>query len=306
MEILKEITPIKGIALALGFFDGIHIGHKKIFSALMDFAKKNHTKTGVITFSKNPNDYFSKNPTLSIQNLKNKEKILKSLGVDYLFELDFEKYKDMEASDYLKNVLVKNFEPSIIIVGYNHTFGKNKLGTAEYLKENQERYKYKCLIIPEYKYDNTLEVSSSFIRKNIITGNFELVYKLLDNRYFSVENVVVTGDKVARTFGYPTANLNWEDNIIKPFYGVYFGFSEVNGSMIPSLISWGNKPTLSNGKNEILEAYLYNYNGNLYGKKIKVHFAKKLRNEQKFSGIKALEAQIKRDYLDFEQWIKTL
>ena len=306
MEILKEIVPIKGIALALGFFDGIHIGHKKIFSALLDFAKKNNTKTGVITFSKNPNDYFSKNPTLSIQNLKNKERILENLGIDYLFELDFEKYKDMEACDYLKNILVKNFEPSIIIAGYNHTFGKNRFGRAKYLEENQEKYNYKCLIIPEYKYNNTLEVSSSFIRKNIILGNFELVYKLLDNRYFSVENVVIAGDKIAQTFGYPTANLNWENNLIKPFYGVYFGFGEVEGSIIPSLISWGNKPTLSSGKNEILEAHLYNYNDYLYGKKIKVYFAKKLRNEQKFSDINSLETQIKRDYLDFEQWIKTL
>ena len=303
MEIFHEINQNKKLAIALGYFDGIHIGHKKIISQLVQQAKLKGVKSAIITFDKNPADYFNNNPTPNIQTYKDRQIILTSLGVDYLYELDFEKYKDIDAHDYLHNILIKNFEPEIIIVGYNHTFGKNKSGNPSLLKEYATKYKYECIIVPEQKYKDKEEISSTHIRKRIKYGHLNAVKALL-GRYFSVRNSVIKGDRVARTLGYPTANIIWPDSMAKLPYGVYFGYVQAGIKMKQALISWGTKPTLSNGKNETLEAHLYNFDENLYGKIIKVIFVKKLRDEENFGNIRVLQTQLQKDYSAFEKWAK--
>ena len=185
MEVFQEINENKNIAIALGYFDGIHIGHKKIITTLVQQARLKKIKTAVVTFDKNPADYFNEEPTLNIQTFKDRQLILNSLGVDYLYELNFEKYKDLSATEYLRDVLVKNFEPKIIVVGYNHTFGKEKSGNVQLLKEYATNYNYKCIVIPEQKYKNKEEVSSTQIRKRIQYGHLNAIRALL-GRYFSV------------------------------------------------------------------------------------------------------------------------
>lgn len=303
MEVLHEINKNKKLVIALGYFDGIHIGHKKIISHLVQQAKLKGTKSAIITFDKNPADYFSKEATPNIQTYKDRQLILSSLGVDYLYELDFEKYKDIDAHDYLHNVLIENFEPEMIIVGYNHTFGKDKSGSPALLKEFASKYNYECVVIPEQKYQDKEEVSSTQIRKRIQYGHLNAVKALL-GRHFSVRNSVIKGNKVARTLGYPTANLVWPNSMAKLPYGVYFGYVQTGAKMKPALISWGTKPTLTNGKNEILEAHLYDFNEDLYGKIIKVIFVKKLRDEENFGNIRVLATQLQKDYSAFEKWAR--
>lgn len=303
MEVLREMTPNKNIAIALGYFDGIHIGHKKIITSLTQQARMLGIKSAVVTFDKNPADFFSEKQTLGIQTFKDREIILNSLGVDYLYELNFEQYKDMNAHDYIKNVIVKNLEPKLIIAGYNHTFGKDKTGNPALLKELASLYKYECIIVPEQKYKDTEEVSSTIIRKRIEYGHLNAVKALL-GRPFSIRNSVVKGEKVASKLGYPTANLVWPSSMAKLPYGVYHGYVQAGIKMRPALISWGTKPTLTNGKNEILEAHLYDFNENLYGKIIKVIFVKKIRDEQDFGNIRVLVTQLQKDYSNFEKWAK--
>ena len=303
MEVLHEININKGLVIALGYFDGIHIGHKKIISHIVQQARLKKTKCAIITFDKNPADYFSDEPTPNIQTYKDRQLILNSLGVDYLYELDFEKYKDLDAHEYLSNILIKNFEPQMIVVGYNHTFGKDKSGSPALLKEFATKYNYECVVIPEQKYQDKEEVSSTQIRKRIQYGHLNAVKALL-GRYFSVRNSVIKGDKIARTLGYPTANLIWPNSMVKLPYGVYFGFVQTGAKMHPALISWGTKPTLTTGKNEILEAHLYDFNEDLYGKIIKVIFAKKLRDEENFGNIRVLATQLQKDYSAFEKWAR--
>ncbi len=305
MEVLHEIKPNRKIAIALGYFDGIHIGHKKIISSLVQQARQLGTKSAIITFDKNPADYFSEEKTPCIQTFKDRQIILESLGVDYLYELDFEKYKDLSATEYLHKVIVQNFEPQLIVVGYNHTFGKDRGGSPALLKEFSSKYGYDCLIVPEQKYQDKEEVSSTIIRKRIQYGHLNAVKALL-GRSFSVRNSVVKGNKVARTLGYPTANLVWPTSMVKLPYGVYHGYVQIESKLRPALISWGTKPTLTNGKNEIIEAHLYDFNENLYGKIIKVIFAKKMRDEENFGHIKILATQLQKDYRAFEAWAKTV
>ena len=303
MEVLHEISPNKKLAIALGYFDGIHIGHKKIITQLTQQAKLKGIKSAIITFDKNPADYFNNEPTPNIQTYKDRQLILSSLGVDYLYELNFEKYKDLSAHDYLHNVLIKNFEPEMIIVGYNHTFGKDKSGSPALLKEFASKYNYECIVVPEQKYQDKEEVSSTQIRKRIQYGHLNAVKAFL-GRHFSVRNSVIKGNKIARTLGYPTANLVWPSSMAKLPYGVYFGFVQESAKMHPALISWGTKPTLTNGKNEILEAHLYDFNGDLYGKIIKVIFVKKLRDEENFGNIRVLATQLQKDYEAFKKWAR--
>lgn len=303
MEVLHEINENKKLVLALGYFDGIHIGHKKIITTLVQQAKLKGLKSAIITFDKNPADYFNNDPTPNIQTYKDRELILGSLGVDYLYELDFGKYKDLDAHEYLYNVLIKNFAPEMIIVGYNHTFGKDKGGGGALLKEFSSKYNYECLIIPEQKYQDKEEVSSTLIRKRIQYGHLNAVKALL-GRHFSVRNSVIKGDKIARTLGYPTANLVWPSSMVKLPYGVYFGYVQTGAKMNPALISWGTKPTLTTGKNEILEAHIYDFKEDLYGKIIKVIFIKKLRDEENFGNIRVLATQLQKDYSAFEKWAR--
>ena len=305
MEVFREIGVNKGLAIALGYFDGIHIGHKKIITLLTQQAKIKGIKSAIITFDKNPADYFNNKTTPNIQTFKDRELILSSLGVDYLYELNFENYKDLSAHEYLKDVLVKYFEPKMIFVGYNHTFGKERMGNPGFLKDYENQYNYECVIVPEQKYKGKEEVSSSAIRKRIQYGHLNAVRALL-GRYFSIRNSVIKGQKIARTLGYPTANLVWPDSMIKLPYGVYHGFVQVGSTMNPALISWGTKPTLTPGKNEILEAHIYDFDKNLYGKIIKVIFVKKIRDEQNFGNIRVLATQLQKDYSKFEKWARLM
>lgn len=303
MEIYRQLKENKEIVIALGFFDGMHQGHKKIIKTLVSKAKELGTKSAVITFDTNPSDCFSPVPTLNIQTFKDRELILQSLGVDYLYELDFVSIKEMSAEDYIKKVLVKYFKPKCIVVGYNHTFGKDKSGNAGLLQDESSKYGYEAVIVPEQKYDDKEEISSSIIRKRIQSGHLNAVKALL-GRYFSIRNSVVQGDKMARALGYPTANIVWPESMVKLPYGVYYGFCQSGSKLKPALISWGVKPTLTSGKEEALEAHMYDFDENLYGKIIKIVFVKKVRDEKNFGSIKALKEQLEKDYEDFEVWAK--
>lgn len=305
MEVFREITKNKGIALALGYFDGIHIGHKKIITTMLNEARKKGLKTAVVTFSKNPRDYFTNEITQNIQTFKDREIILESLGVDYLYELDFQDFKDMEAIDYLKEVLIKNFSPKLIVVGYNHTFGKERKGTPDFLKDYSSKYGYDCIVVPELKYKGKEEVSSTIIRKRIQYGHLNAIKALL-GRFFSVRNSVIKGQKLATTLGYPTVNLVWPNSMIKLPYGVYWGYVQIDSKMYRALISWGTKPTLTEGKNEILEAHIYDFNDDVYGKIVKVLFVKYIRDCIDFGNILVLKTQLQKDYTAFEKWAKMM
>ena len=305
MKVFRNIKKNKNIAIALGYFDGVHIGHRKIIKNLIRLSKENNLKSAVVTFEKNPANYFNQNLIPDIQTYKDKEIILEALGVDYVYELDFEEYKNISAFDYLKNILIENFDPKFIVVGYNHTFGKDKTGTVQFLKDMEINYNYKAIIVPEEKYKDEIEVSSTSIRQLIQEGELEKVKPLL-GRYFSLRNLVIKGDKLARVLGYPTANTLWPNTLVKLPHGVYFGFAQVDSKVIPALISWGNKPTLSDGKNEMLEAHIYNFSENIYGKIIKIIFVQKLRDQENFGNIRVLKTRLQKDYKHFEAWARVM
>ena len=300
MEVYHKINKKKNIVVALGFFDGIHLAHRKIIKSITREAKKRNEKCAVISFEKNPANYFKENPTFNIQSFKDKEILLSAYGVDYFYELNFEQYKEMTALEYLKDVIIKNLEPSVIYTGFNHTFGKDKEGTADFLRKHATTFKYEYVAIPEEKIDGQT-ISSTNIREFIEHGNLEDTKKML-GRNFSVRSSVIKGNGIARTLGFPTANLVWPNSMVKLPHGVYFGYAILDDKLKPALISWGKRPTVTQGQDEVLEAHILGVNKDIYGKIVNVIFEKKLRDEVTFAGLKDLVEQIKQDYIQFKKW----
>ena len=272
--------------LILGFFDGIHAGHKKVIETAVNFAKNNNSKTVLLTFSKSPAEYFGHN-TKYIYSREYNYSIIKYLGVDEIVETDFAALAQIEAETYLKD-LIENYSPMAIVSGFNYTFGANKKGTTDYLKEKQTELDYKYFCVEPVTVNKNI-VSSTLIKNLICSGNIAEANSLL-NLGFSVESVVIKGNRVGRTIGFPTANIIYPENIVKLPYGVYK--AEVLNR--PAVLNWGIKPTL-NGVNPIMETHIIGFNGDLYGKNIRITIKNKIRDEKKFDNIEDLKKQISKD-----------
>lgn len=287
MEIFKNTFELKSnTSLILGFFDGIHLAHREVIKSAVDFAKRNNAKSLLITFKESPAEFFKKNVSYIFPREYN-YKLIEQLGVDYLLELDFRDFINMSADNFLI-WLEEHFSIISISTGFNYTFGANRQGTAEYLIKNQSKYNFKYLCAEEIKI-NQETVSSTLIRKLLTNGNIEKANQLLDN-IFSLKSTVIRGKQLGREIGFPTANLKYPENIIKIPHGVY----ESKVFNMPAILNWGIKPTVD-GKEELLEVHIPNFNENLYEKELEIQILRKIRDEKKFDNIEELKNQIKRD-----------
>ena len=272
-------------ALILGFFDGVHLAHKAVVTSALGC--KNSI---VMTFKTSPAEYFGQSAEY-ILSRKNSIEKLKEMGVSEIVELDFEVIANQTAQEYLET-LIDRYHPNIISTGFNHTFGKNKLGDCEFLKQNQEKYDYKYICIPPYKI-NGETVSSTLIRNYLIQGNIETANNLLDSN-FILEGTVIKGLQLGRKLGFPTANIKYPEKIVKIPFGVY-KCEVFLDKRYDAILNWGIKPTINKTKEPILEAHILDFDGDLYGKDIKIEVLDKIRNEQKFDNLEELKEQIKKD-----------
>lgn len=300
MGVYFELNENKNTVLALGFFDGVHFAHQTLIKKTVELAQKNGIKSALITFLDSPFYILTgKNPSY-ITLLDDKINLIQNLGVDDIYVLDFNKYKLMEADDYIHNVLIEHFHPKFIVTGFNHRFGANKKGDSKLLSSFNHDFDY-VEINPIYK--NDILISSTNIKKFISDGEIELANKML-NRNFSIKGTVIKGQEIARTLGYRTANIILDNKLIKPKYGVYFGYSYYKNTKYPSLINFGIRPSVDKNLVETLEVHLLNFNKNLYGEELKVEFETFRRGEIKFSNIEELKNQINSDYLALLDFIK--
>ncbi len=291
MEIFEKLNTKKNLSLALGFFDGVHKAHQQLIGVSVESARQNNLKSAVVTFKNNPLCDLRGIEATYIYPNDEKCKLIKELGVDYIYLLDFKKIAHLSAEEYLKDVLYKHFEPKFITTGFNHSFGKNKGGNHIFLKKNQEKYGYIYNEIPPIKEKGML-ISTTNIKNILGKGNIELANKFLQRR-FKVKNTVEHGCGIGRIIGFPTVNLSWPKNIYKIPYGVYKG--SCNGN--PAMINWGIRPTIGTNK-EILEAHILDFDKDIYGKTVEIYFDKKIRNEKKFNNVDDLKKQIR---IDFEK-----
>ena len=291
MEIVRELREIPNLALALGFFDGVHLGHQSVIGSAVSAAKYIGCGSGVVTFKEHPYCYFKGESPKYILTHSDKYKYFEELGVDYVIELDFGSVCHMSPIDYLENVLVKYFSPKAISTGFNHHFGMDRSGNVLFLSECQDRFGYAYVATPPESVFGDV-ISSTLIRKYIKNGVVDMAASML-GRKFAVSGKVIKGRELGRTIGYPTANIVYPLDIVEPPYGVYDVDVELeDGSVYRGLANFGVAPTVSDGSSPTLETYLLKFNGDLYDKDIKIYFNRMIRPEIKFNSLGELKTQI--------------
>ena len=290
MQTFDKLIEIPNLTLALGYFDGVHLGHQKVIKSAVNYAKENNTKSAVVTFKDHPCCYFYGVCPKYILQREVRRKRIEDLGVDYLFELDFdENLSKLNAEDYLNNILVKYFKPVSISTGFNHFFGAKKTGDAEFLNRNQEKYGYRYFDIPPQKHKDKV-ISSTLIRELLSLGNIDSANEMLGIN-FEVTGKVIGGQKLGRKLGFRTANVLYPPELIDLPFGVY----EVISQYGKGIANFGIRPTVSDTKKAILETHILDFDGDIYGQNIDIEFMRMLRKERKFSSVEELKIQINKD-----------
>lgn len=288
MEIFKTLNYNPNLSLALGFFDGVHLGHKTVIKSAVNYARKNGNKSAVITFAEHPCQILRGIQPEYILTKSEREKAIEALGVDYLYELDFMSISNLTADEYLKDVIVKYFSPKSISTGWNHSFGRKKSGNVEFLRENQEKYGYKYFELPPKMLDDEI-ISSTCIRNYLSEGEIAYANKML-GREFEISGEVIKGQQIGRTIGFRTANIKYPTELVELPHGVY----AVETNFGKGIANYGSRPTV-NGSGALLEVHILNFNQDIYGQKLDVKFEKMLRPERKFSSLEELKQQITTD-----------
>jgi len=298
MEVIHKIenyTPKIPSILTIGTFDGVHIGHQKIIKNLVSEAKKKGLCALVLTFFPHPRMVLQKDSNIKmIDTLEEKKKILNQLGVEVLivqpFTLDF---SSMTALEYTREVLVNGLNISKLIIGYDHRFGRNREATVEDLKQFGLDYNFSVEKIPAQDIES-IAVSSTKVRNAIQTGEIMTANKYL-GRPFSLSGIVVKGDRIGRKIGYPTANLNIQEEYkLLPQNGVYLLRSKLQGKEYFGMMNIGKRPTVS-GKQTQIESHFFGFQGDLYDQKISIELLEKIRDEKKFDSLESLKNQLDMD-----------
>jgi riboflavin kinase/FMN adenylyltransferase len=295
---LEELEQFVFPVVTIGTFDGLHFGHKKILNRLKEIAKKYGGETVVITFYPHPRMVLfpDDNDIKLLSSQEEKIMLLEKFGIDNLIIIPFSKeFSRLTSLDFVRNILVNKIGTKKLVIGYDHHFGKNREGSFEHLLEFGPVYGFDVEEIPEQDIDE-VAVSSSKIRNSLLEGNVELANTFLERKY-SLIGTVVRGDQVGRTLGYPTANINiaFPHKLI-PAFGVYLVEVIVEDKKYFGALNIGVRPTLNNKKPQI-EVYIFEFDQEIYGKKVEILFIKKIRNEQKFSSLEELKNQIQLDVL---------
>lgn len=293
MQIFNELTKQDNLSIALGYFDGVHLGHRAVIENTVKFAQEYNTKSAVITFKDHPCCFFYGVCPKYILTRKERENKIKELGVDYLYELDFESISRLTAEEYLRDILVKHFKPIAISTGYNHNFGYKKSGNINYLIEQSKKFDYKYFAIPPQKLNNEI-ISSTAIRNSLSKGNIEKANSMLGYKFF-ITGTIIKGKQIGRTIGFRTANIKYPSELIDLPFGVY----SVDTEYGKGIANFGIRPTV-NGEGTLLEVHILNFEQDIYNKNITVKFNKMIRPEKKFASLEELKKQIQKDILSID------
>ena len=282
----------KGV-IAIGNFDGIHLGHQKVINEAKKKAKSKKLPFGIITFEPVPVMYFnSKIKNHRINSLEQKKIQLKKLKLDFLIIIKFNKiFSSLTAEKFIKEIIYNKTKCSFLYVSKNFKFGYKRRGNIQTLKKYEKLYNFKSLITRPYKKNKKI-ISSTLIRKKIINGKIREANTLL-NREWNIKGKVIKGRQLGRKIGFPTCNLQLNDYIV-PRNGVYA--VKVKGSNFnkKGIANVGFRPTF-NGKKLLLETNIFGIDKNLYNKEIDISFKKFIRREKKFKNLEHLKKQIKID-----------
>jgi riboflavin kinase/FMN adenylyltransferase len=279
--------------MAIGNFDGIHLGHQKVIKEAKKKAIKNKLPFGIMTFEPVPVMFFNKKTKYHrINSEKQKKNQLKKFKLDFLIIIKFnKKFSSLSAEEFIKKIIFKKIKSKYLYVSKNFKFGFNRQGNIETLKKYQKKYNFENIITKPYKKDNKF-ISSTLIRKKIQQGKIIEANKLL-NRDWSIEGKVIKGKKRGRKIGFPTCNIKL-NNYVLPRLGVYAVKVIGNNFSKKGIANVGYRPTFKE-KSLLLETNIFGINKNLYNKVLTISFKKFIRAEKKFKNLEHLKKQIKID-----------
>ncbi|MFN4363919.1 bifunctional riboflavin kinase/FAD synthetase [Chryseobacterium hispalense] len=290
----KEYTSQKPLALSLGMFDGVHLGHKSIVDELIKVGSENNLETAVLTFWPHPRFVFNPNENLKLLNtLEEKQFLLEKCGIDTLFLKEFdEEFRNLTGEEFVRQILVDKLNIKYLIIGYDHSFGKNKSGNFELLQKLSGELGFEVERMEAINIHEN-NISSTKVRNALLAGNIKEANEMLGYSY-SVSGTVVHGKKLGRTIGYPTANIETDPIKLLPKKGAYIVEVFIKGEQYKGMLSIGTNPTV-NGEKLTVEVYILDFKGDIYDEKITVAFRDFLHDEIKFEGLEKLIERLDED-----------
>ena len=299
MKVYHSLAEFKKLAFAVvtsGTFDGVHLGHQKILNRLKEIATKHGGETVVITYWPHPQLILNPdNNTIKLLNsYVEREQLLREQGIQHLLKIPFTKeFSQITSEEFITNILVNIIGTKKLVIGYDHRFGKNREGSFEELKKDGPAYGFDVEEIARQDVDS-IGISSSAIRNALLKGEVKVAAHLL-GRPYSIMGVVVKGDQLGRTLGYPTANLAIpEHHKLIPAEGIYAATVSIEGRLFGGMLYIGNRPTIESKKLAI-EVNIFDFNEDLYGRTIQVNFINFIRPDKKFDNLEQLKNQLSQD-----------
>lgn len=293
---IDQCNQLTNPVLTLGMFDGVHIGHQQIISQLNQIAKNVGGESVLLTFEPHPRIVLHKDDEnlKFITPIEEKIDLLEKAGLQNLILHPFSKeFSQLTSTEFIVDCLVNTIGIHTIVIGYDHHFGKNREGNYQQLEALSHQYGFKVVQIQEIKSED-LAVSSTKVRNALWNGEIDYAHKALGRNY-TLKGKVVHGDKIGRTLGFPTANLDINKYKLIPGNGVYIVTVNWENQTQFGLLSIGTRPTITNSMEKRVEVFLIDFEGDLYGKELELSFLHKIRLDQKFASIDDLVSQMNLD-----------
>ena len=293
---IDDFTQLQYAVVTSGTFDGVHVGHQKIFSRLREIASRNFGETVVLTFWPHPRLVLHpEDDNLKLLNtFEEKAELLKDQGIQHLIRIPFTKeFSQLSSEQFIQEILVKTIGTRKLVIGYDHHFGKNREGSFEQLKLNAPKYGFEVEEIPRQEVDH-VAVSSTKIRQALEEGDIETANHFLGQPY-RITGRVVSGDRIGNTIGFPTANIEIDTKYkLIPVDGIYAVSVHHEHRMYGGMLYIGFRPTLK-GTRKNIEVNIFDFNQNIYGESLTIHFHKLLRGDQTFDGLESMKVQLHKD-----------
>ena len=305
MKIFKnfdEYSPKKPLALSLGMFDGVHLGHQYILKELTNKGQENDYETAVLTFWPHPRFVFNPNEDLQLLNtIEEKTQLIEKLGIDNLFLKEFdEDFRNLTGEEFVRQILIDQLNVKYLIVGYDHSFGKNNSGNFQLLETLSQELDFEVEQMEAINIHNKT-ISSTKIRTALQEGKIMEANEML-GYYYPISGKVVHGKKIGRTIGFPTANIEFDSIKLLPKKGAYIVEVFIDNQFHKGMLSIGTNPTV-NGEKLTVEVYILNFNEDIYGKDIHIRFRDFLHEEIKFENLDKLIEKLEDDKKRTEQFI---
>lgn len=284
---------VQNPVLTVGTFDGVHLGHKKILNTLVEKAKKINGETVVFTLFPHPRKVLfpDTNDLFFLNTINEKAKLLKDAGVKHLIIFPFTKdFASLTACDFIEEILYKKLKIKQLVVGYDHRFGKDMQGDLLELKKCSDRFgidvtKVNALI------KEGITISSTKVRNKLLTGNIEVANSFLAYEY-NISGKVISGNKIGRKLGFPTANIEVDSNKLIPAEGVYAVKIFIDNTKYIGMLNIGTRPTINTSKQKVIEVHIFDFEKDIYDSVVEIKFIKFIRNEIKFANIENLRKQL--------------